>query len=97
MSNKLELPICPICGAQTYGCHDEWGRTMFHIHCKNCGINIGGPPNEKTIEEFLALANFLKERHYSSYFLKNGEKIEIKNKNQRNWFDYSIGMVRIYK
>ena len=70
---------------------------MFHIHCSNCGINVGGPPNHKTIQEFLALAEGLKEKHYGNdYFFKNNEKIEIKS-NQKSYFDYSVRMVRVFK
>lgn len=91
------LPICPICGSQTIGALDEWGKTMFHIHCPQCRINVGGPPNYKTIQEFLALANFLKDKHYeNNYFFKNTEKIEIISK-QKSYFDYSIGMVEVQK
>lgn len=70
---------------------------MFHIHCPQCRINVGGPPNHKTIQEFLALAECLKEKHYGNdYFFKNNEKIEVISK-QKSYFDYSIGVVRVYK
>lgn len=33
--------ICPNCKNECFVTLDEWGRTPFHIHCKNCNINIG--------------------------------------------------------
>lgn len=87
------LPVCPICGSQTFGTYDEWGKTIFHIHCPQCRINVGGPFSFKTVQEFLALANFLKDKHYENdYFLK--DKILSK---QKFYFDYSIGMVEVQK
>jgi hypothetical protein len=85
MQNKMSLPECPICGSLTYATYDEWGRTTMHIHCRNCRINVGGPMNEKTIEEFVAFAKNMKERHYND------------NTRSRYFFDYSVGMVSVRK
>lgn len=87
MTNTKEFPLCPICGEQTYGCYDEWGKTMLHIHCDKCRINVGGPLSDKTVEEFLSFANNMKEKHYK-------ENSSIKGK---YFFEYSVGLVSIRK
>lgn len=97
-NNQKTPPICPICGQETFICLDEWGKTMMHIHCGNCGINVGGSPSKKTEEEFLAFAKTIKERHYSpEYRIINEEKVEIKNNISKYYFDYSVNCIEVRK
>lgn len=49
MQNDL---ICPNCNSLLYYCLDEWGYTPWHLHCKNCSINIGATSIDKTIKLF---------------------------------------------
>lgn len=47
MNEKL---ICPACGSELFFALDEWGHTPWHLHCKNCQINIGSNSIKKAIE-----------------------------------------------
>ena len=47
-----EIVICPNCNKEVTFYFDEWGHTPYHLHCNNCGINIGAQSIKKCIELF---------------------------------------------
>lgn len=77
--------VCPICNSNIFCTYDEWGHTPYHIHCSKCGINVGGPSPDKANQEFIVLANSLKEYHYK------------KSMKEKHFFQYSIIGKEVYK
>ena len=69
--------ICPNCNFEIFFCLDEWGYTPFHLHCKNCNINIGSKSRQHCIELF-------KEYHqpntYLEYYKNNIQLLIINGK-----------------
>lgn len=79
--------VCPICDSNTFCTYDEWGHTPYHIHCSKCRINVGGPSPDKANQEFIALANFLKEYHH----------VKSMSYKEKHFFEYSITCKEVYK
>lgn len=49
---NIPLPVCPNCKKNIYFSFDEFGFTPYHLHCKNCKINIGSRSDTKCMELF---------------------------------------------
>lgn len=81
---ETNFPICPNCKNVTFGALDEWGYTPIHLHCNNCGINIGATSLKKCFELFQLYNKphtFLEYYHNDIQLLfENNKKIINKEK-----------------
>ncbi len=57
--------LCPNCKKEIFYCYDEWGCTPIHLHCRECGINIGATSFEKSNE---LLKKYHKKETYIEYY-----------------------------
>lgn len=79
MKNKI---FCKNCGQEMFFAIDEWGHTPFHLHCNNCGINIGSISIEKALELY---EKYNDKNTYIEYYKKEiqlyikGDEVIIDN------------------
>lgn len=74
MTKKL---LCPNCNTELYFCLDSYGRTPWHLHCKNCDINIGSTSQLKAID---LIQKYHKPHTYIEYYNNKIQYIQEVNK-----------------
>lgn len=78
--------ICPNCNKEVIFYFDEWGHTPYHLHCNNCGINIGSQSIKKCEE---LLQKYHKSYTYIEYYMNNIQFLYINGEeiinNEMKW------------
>lgn len=70
MTKKL---LCPNCNTELYFNLDDYGRTPWHLHCKNCDINIGSTSQSKAVD---LIQTYHKPHTYIEYYDNKIQYIE---------------------